>query len=389
MAKSVLLRRYDKQYFAFEPQSPLYEDYALAGNGPLKATILKDNDPDPSQTFLVFPETDESTDTFRIFNQSNGKAWSKLGDIIGEQDVNLGDPAQIFKLQEIPDQDSEFQIVKSAGFLYVCAPTLTDQLSARPVGDTVYVPRCDSFLPSSGGTLPTLEIRRHGNLQKLPPKLTKHEAQHPTTKPYATRVLRLPFFMVEDNQKDAAWKVQNSPWYYLRRQMTYFSTDDWFIFNENPVAQERSWTTTKGWSKTDSDSFSVTTGLKVTVKASFFGNEVATEISLALGYTSTTALTESYTEATTVKINAAPNGTTVMWQPQSTITLLRSDGTEVSRWVRNESRLYYRFLAIKDKKTKQFVMKSTEDRARILTDDGEITEFASIATLVGKAAKGA
>jgi len=380
MAKNVLVRRHDKQYFVFEPQSLLYEDHALSLLGNLRTDTRKEDE--LNQTFLVFPETSESTDTFRIFNRGTGRVWTKMADAVGEQDLKVGDPSQVFNIRQVsPDQGSEFEILKSEGFVYICLPKNGDLVFARPVGDTEFVSRCDSFLLSSGGSFTALEISNQGNLQKLPPKLTEHKAPSPTKKPYATRVLRVPFFTVEDNAYDTAWKVQNSPWYYLRRQLTFFTKDEWFFFNETPVPEKVSWTTTQGFSETDSHSFSITAGLKLTTKTSFFGQEVAVEVSLGLGYTSTSTLTETYTEAMTREITAAPLGSTVMWQPQSTITLLRSDGTQVNKWVRNEARTYYRFKPIKDNKTKLFVMKSNEERARILTDDGEIGDFATVATL--------
>ncbi|QFY42758.1 hypothetical protein F6R98_09090 [Candidatus Methylospira mobilis] len=388
MSDKYILANYDRQYFVFRLTGHLAYDRVLEVSTALQphhnAYYIKAGKYKPnasSQIFLVFPETIKSTDTFRIFNQNTGKAWTKLGGMIGEQDFNPDEAArsQVFNLREIASGLGPLcEFAFDGNGLYGIKTQYDEDLIGRPRNQYAFTDSID-FLAGFGGGLPPSNVGHSGSLEHLPPPLTEHAPPPPTLEPFATRVLRLPFFMIKDDERDSAWKARNSPWYYLRRQVKFISKEGWFIYNNTSTEQERSWKTTKGWSKTDSQSFSITTGMSVSASASFFGTGVTTEFSMELGYSTESSFTETYTEETEIKIKAPAKTSVVMWQGQSTFTLLRSDGSEAGRWVRNDDGLYFLELAVGEREGRYLVLNTGEEMTRQLTDQGGVSDFVPIA----------
>jgi hypothetical protein len=393
MAKRYIARKCRKQFAAFELQSPAYADHGLAvTTSPfsdyypfcyLKAEPRDEED--AKQTFIIFPETLESTDTFRIFNQSTGKAWTKVDHIIFEQEFKPNDKtkSQVFTLQEIlPGSGAEIQFPSDWGVLYGCQPKAGDHLIARAIKeeDELYGAKCSNFLVSFGDEIPSPNIKTRGNLESQPPDMTGPKQPTSPPKPFAVRALPVPFFMVEDKEKDSAWKAQNSPWYYLRRQAAFVTKPEWFISNSTSAEQECSWKTIRTWSKEQSESFSKTVGVSVSTEVSFFGNGVDIEVSVGLGFSSGTSLTTTTSEEENLKLKAPSQTAITMWRVQNTIALLRADGTKVKEWIRGFEGAYYSQWDFTKKKAKQFIMQPNEDRARTLSKDGEIGDFASLVT---------
>lgn len=415
MAKSYLAKNCKKHSFVFDlRQSGKYEDHMLALDIAedipflpvlfLKATARQEIE--KVRSFLFFPEKKKGQDSFRIFNTETGKVLTKYDSldktysIICEMDFDPNDTtkSQIFKFKEIPGEDLEIQFLSNNENVYGCEPTEEDRLVVNNSAKGE-VPKYSNLVPGAGESLPSLQIKKYGPSSMHSPKLRNRKFPDPPKKPnfFASRVVSIPFFMVKDDQHDLAWKVKNSPWYYLRRQMRLVSTLDWFLDNPSPSALKHTNTTTVGFSETDSRSFTVTAGIKASASGGAFGVNFGVEVSAGLSYTTEKSLTDSYTKTTTIEMVAAPYTTIMMWQQESTFTMFRADGTEVGKWVKNDGGHLFSSFSHKNKadktpsptesESKIFILKPTEDKARSIDDDGKVGDFAPVATRVVEASK--
>lgn len=398
MPQNYLTNRYKKSFFSLHLQGPAYDDYALVISTELHPTYkscyvkaVPRNKKDPRQTFLLIPETKDS-DSFLIFNRCNGKVWTLVNageyDMIVEKDFDPKDEtrSQLFDIQDAPNgKPGVIQIISSTGNAYGCGPRSDDILISRHDRDSDkrYRPICKKFLLSSSGNIVPLEISNEGNAESVMPssgKLSLDEAA--LKKPLMTRVVRLPFFMVEDKAKTNIWKIQNSPWYYLRREVRLVSDLSWFINNDSSVKQVRTYETKSGSKQSTMHSFSAGVGISATGGANFFGNKIEVTVSASLGYAVDIFSSTSAEVKDTLKIVAPPYTKLTMFQAQSTLTLLRADGTEVASLAMGDKGLYYKAVSLKDQTERRFILNPDEAEARVVTDDNEIGDTSPIATRV-------
>lgn len=412
MAKSYFAKNCKKHSFVFDlRQSGKYEDHMLAldlaEEIPFPSLFLKaiaHQETEKPRTFIFFPETKKSKDSFRIFNLETGKAWTKFNSLDGtrgvicEMDLDPDDTtkSQIFKTKEITGEDLEIQFLSNNGNVYGPDPTEKDLLSVSNSAKAD-VPKYSNFVPGAGESLPSLHIKKYGPSSRQSLKLRGRSFPEVAKKPnfFATRVVAIPFFMVKDDEHDVVWKLKNSPWYYLRRQIRLVSSLEWYIDNPTSNELEKEVTTSEGFSETDSKSFTVTAGIKVSAGGSAFGANFSAEISAGLSYATSKALTETYSKSTKLQLKAAPYTTAIMWQQESTLTLFRADKTEVNKWVKNDGgQLFSEFLhknnpnykaGSTESQSKLYILKPDEDKARSIDDDNKAGGFAPLATRVAKA----
>lgn len=145
------------------------------------------------------------------------------------------------------------------------------------------------------------------------------------------RVVTVPFTAVKDERYSTAWKVQNSPFYEVERQVAYHR--ELFNYNQTSVNQTISKTVTTGISKTQSDSFSVTTGISVTAESgvSFLGTggKVSATVSTELGWETSTSVSEFEEVSIHRKLVTPPNKAAAQWAISYKLMLLREDNTYV------------------------------------------------------------
>lgn len=199
-------------------------------------------------------------------------------------------------------------------------------------------------------TLPLPAIEESGDsVSAMPPPLESH-APPMSQEHHAVRVSHIPFFMVDDPQLSLSDQVEQSPYYSVERRVRLITKEDWFTSNNTSAEQKFSMTTTVGWSETHARDFTTTVGISFESGSNFIAKFSLT-VSSEFSYNNHASFTETYEESETTEINAAPKTSIVMWQSESEFVLRRADGTEVSRWVRNDGARYYEELAIENNRS--------------------------------------
>lgn len=178
------------------------------------------------------------------------------------------------------------------------------------------------------GAVPMPAAQRIQNQPADPPQLRSHSRPQPSEARVIGQMF-LPSIQVDDPGRSEQWKVLNSPFYSLERHLRFVPV--FFKYNNTSQNQPEKWIETRGWEKTESESFSITTGISV---SSGIGPATA-EASVELGYSRESSFTESYTQGTEKDINVGPNTSVAVWVEESNIILRRVDGSVVRQWVRN------------------------------------------------------
>ncbi|OKI95131.1 hypothetical protein AMK19_33250 [Kitasatospora sp. CB01950] len=164
----------------------------------------------------------------------------------------------------------------------------------------------------------------------------------PARPPAQTRVndrtVTVPYTLVDDPARTAAWRIANSPFYRIRRHRIF----DLVLFRDNragTVAQTESQTITTGVTREEGHSFNVATGITVgasmgvEVSAKPFGVGVSVttttsvSASLELGYESRRNVSTMTEESKERGLVIPPHSTGCLWMEQHELTPVRADGT--------------------------------------------------------------
>ncbi len=143
------------------------------------------------------------------------------------------------------------------------------------------------------------------------------------------RIVTVPFTAITDNAYPLSWKVQNSPFYFVERQIAY--ARELFNYNNSSTPQTVSKTVTTGVSHTSSQTFSVTTGISVTAEGgvSFLGTggKVSATISVEMGWETSTGI-EQFQESSVLKqLVTEPKKAGCLWAQSYTFLIAREDNT--------------------------------------------------------------
>lgn len=169
-----------------------------------------------------------------------------------------------------------------------------------------------------------------------PPELTKHKLpiDGHTTKPVLYGSSYLPFTLV--NVKNPAFF---STYYRLEHHRGYIFKASLSQRNETSAKSKMIKTVQTGMEQSKQDEFGATTGLTVSTTTSAeagpFSAEVTAEVSVELGFTSTSTFTESLVVAQTDEYTIPAHSTIATWVPLSRYILKRKSGT--SEWVEVKS----------------------------------------------------
>ncbi len=143
------------------------------------------------------------------------------------------------------------------------------------------------------------------------------------------RIVTVPFTAVEDTAYSVAWKVQNSPFYSLERQVAYQL--ELFNHNQTSTPQTVSKTVTTGISHSQSSSFSTTTGISVTAESgvSFLGTggKVSATVSVELGWETSTGIEQFREDSVLKQLVTAPNSAGALWTTAYKLMVVRGDNT--------------------------------------------------------------
>jgi hypothetical protein len=147
------------------------------------------------------------------------------------------------------------------------------------------------------------------------------------TDSHLSKVVAVPFPLVNDSAYDLHWKVSNSPVYRIRRE-DYF-TKQYFYNNQagsTPITHTVS--NTVGISETESETYRVTVGLKIssTSGCDLIGGSVTVELSFEFGYETTSSFTQFQERTVSQEVIIAPHTAGCLWQKATYFALMRNDG---------------------------------------------------------------
>ncbi|WP_028973192.1 Vps62-related protein [Spirochaeta cellobiosiphila] len=159
------------------------------------------------------------------------------------------------------------------------------------------------------------------------PKLSGHFMPPEYAGKTIDRIISVPFTAINDDAYSLSWKVNNSPFYQVERQISY--KRELYDYNMTSVDQVVSRSITTGISESTSSSFYVHTGIKVSYSSGVacLGGEVSAEISTELGW-ETTDSTEEFREDTVNKqLVTPPQKSAAIWALSYSLQIVRGNGT--------------------------------------------------------------
>ena len=172
-----------------------------------------------------------------------------------------------------------------------------------------------------------------------PAKPTLGSRQRPPAKtnPVVDRRVTVPFIAIQDEGLSFHQRITETPFYVVERLVDYHLLQ--FLDNETSQQQEVITTITSGVSKQNSDTFSIETGISVSfekgVEASYKGLGASTKttlsLSLSLGYSRTTAVTEFRSESDQAKLRIPPYRAAAQWVQRQEFQVRRADGTLIGQ----------------------------------------------------------
>ncbi|MFJ1804477.1 hypothetical protein [Streptomyces sp. NPDC088180] len=146
------------------------------------------------------------------------------------------------------------------------------------------------------------------------------------------RAIIVPFPAVQDSEKSIDWQVENSPTYTLQREARYRLEK--FLDNEHSSTEQSvGYSVTQGITQTQTDTWNAKVGISVGAKGGFdikaVKAEVSTTVSVEMGYSSATGVSEmeSRTDTGTLKVPGWHAG--AMYSAGHRFKAIREDGTPV------------------------------------------------------------
>ncbi|MEV7356414.1 hypothetical protein [Kitasatospora sp. NPDC091276] len=155
------------------------------------------------------------------------------------------------------------------------------------------------------------------------------------------RIVTVPYVLVDDPSRTTAWRIQNSPFYRLRRRRIF----DLVLFRDNTrgtVAQPESQTITTGVTQEAGWSFSVATGITVgasvgveaSAKPFGMGASVTTTASVSasieLGYETRRNVSTMASDSRERGLIIPPHSTGCLWMEHHELTPVRANGETLS-----------------------------------------------------------
>lgn len=146
------------------------------------------------------------------------------------------------------------------------------------------------------------------------------------------RVIAVPFPAVKDSDKSMMWQVQNSPTYTLQRDAQYKLEK--YIDNEHSSTElSVGYSVTKGVTETQTETWNAKVGVSVTAKGGIdikvFKAEVSATVSVELGYSSATSVSEMINRTDTGALKTPGRHAGAMYSVNHRLTAFREDGIPV------------------------------------------------------------
>lgn len=175
--------------------------------------------------------------------------------------------------------------------------------------------------------LPTTSIPKES--EPKPPVLESSSEPPDATIAIKDRTVTVPCTAVVDSDRDLDWRIRNSPFYDIARSVSYKRA----IFNENRTntPQEQNVVIVVGVEETQSKTFSVTTGISVTAEAGVkplgVGGNVSATVSVELGWSTSTSVTEFRQKEVHKNLVTPANYSAVLYELSYSLQVMRADGT--------------------------------------------------------------
>ncbi len=159
------------------------------------------------------------------------------------------------------------------------------------------------------------------------PVLDGYDEPPTTTDLYLSKVIDVPFPLVVDNAHDLSWKVANSPIYRIRRE-EYYNNQYFYNNRYGSTPITHTVTDTVGISETDSETYRVTVGIKISATSgcSLIGGGVTVELSFEFGYETTSSTTVFQERSVSQEVIIAPGTAGCLWEKATRFTLARNNG---------------------------------------------------------------
>ena len=175
--------------------------------------------------------------------------------------------------------------------------------------------------------------------QEYVPSLTSYDVPNDGIAPKMEKCLLVPCMIIrDDNAHNGIWRVANSPFYRLERQV-YYKAINHYDNSQGSMAQSFQWQISCGITTTESERIWGETGVELSVDAgvsiSFAHENITATVSEKMGYESMNSISELQSNTLTINVNIPPHKAAALWQRYNRYVLYRHNETElepVSSW---------------------------------------------------------
>lgn len=163
------------------------------------------------------------------------------------------------------------------------------------------------------------------------PRLDSYDRPPPESDWMRERRIAVPFTGVTDDHYGLAWKIANSPFYYLER-WDNFQLE---LYDNNQQAQphELEREVTVGVTKSSTETFNHEVGISISYETGVSfggaGSKVKGTLSYKFGYSTSTSVTNFLQNTVKLKLTTPGNHAAAMWAPHTMFKMLRADGSMV------------------------------------------------------------
>ncbi len=174
--------------------------------------------------------------------------------------------------------------------------------------------------------------------QEYVPSLTGYDVPTDGTVPKMEKSLLVPCMIIRDGDHDQPWRIHNSPFYRLERQVFYKYINH-YDNSQGSMAQSFHWEISYGMTTTQSQTVWEETGVELSVEAgvSIYGahENITATVSEKMGYESMNSISELQSNTLTIDVNVPAHKAAALWQRYNRFVLYRHNGTDlepVSSW---------------------------------------------------------
>jgi hypothetical protein len=207
-----------------------------------------------------------------------------------------------------------------------------------------------SPLPGDEDDYPSLQVMNVLNVelpmlaeapyQTYVPQLESYDTPPEETVPLLGKAMLVPCTIVNDKDyvNNVHWRVANSPFYRLERQVFYKRL--YHNYNQTSEVQTNEVSMTCGVSSEKTNEIHSETSIEVSMEAGvsieWFSGKISTTVSKSMGYSTQNAIGEFTEQTISTSINTPPGKAAALWQKYNRFVLKRHNGTDLEQvyaWV--------------------------------------------------------